>query len=86
MNFLISLQLLMAKEASCCGVMLGASTDAEWQEAAAYIAMGVMAGALKPIVGPVYRGLDAAPAAHEEVIGHKEGGGSHGKVVIDLSA
>ena len=78
----ITPRLLMGKESSICGVMLGASSDADWQEAAEYIAMGVSNGSLRPIVGRVFNGLESAPAAHEEVIAHT--GGSHGKIVIQV--
>ena len=65
------------------GVTLNASTNADWAEAAAFIAAGVASGTLRPLVGRVFKGLESAPNAHDEVIGHAAGAG--GKVVIELS-
>lgn len=73
---------IMRAEATVTGVMLYHATDEEFDETAAYIAAHVDAGVLKPLVGSVHVGLEAAPAAHEEVIDHKAG--AKGKVVITV--
>jgi NADPH:quinone reductase-like Zn-dependent oxidoreductase len=75
-------RLLMGRESSIHGVMLGASNDEDWAEASAYICAGCAAGTLLPLVGRVFRGLESAPAAHEEVIAHA--GGAQGKIVLEL--
>jgi NADPH2:quinone reductase len=75
---------LMAREASIVGVMLWHATESDFAEAGAYIHNGLVDGTLKPVVGPVFKGLEAAPAAHEDVMAHH--GGSAGKVVIEVVA
>lgn len=74
---------IMGREATVTAVMLYSNSGEDWDEAAAHIHAAVQAGALKPIVGSLHVGLGAAPAAHEEVIGHGARG-AQGKIVIEL--
>lgn len=78
----ITPRLLMAKEATVTGCMLWGNSGDDWSAATAAIHAGLAAGTLAPLVGRVLRGLEAAPAAHEEVIAHA--GGARGKIVIEL--
>lgn len=78
----INARELMTREAALVGVTLFANDEGDWDEAEAYIAAGAALGTLRPVVGTVLRGLESAPAAHEEVIAHV--GGARGKVVIEL--
>jgi NADPH:quinone reductase len=78
----ITPRLLMAKEATLTGVMLWGNADDDWTAAAAHIHAGLASGTLAPVLGTVHAGLEAAPAAHEEVISHA--GGARGKIIIEL--
>ena len=73
---------VMAREATVTGVMLWKATEEEFEEAAEYIADGLNAGKLKPIIGQVFDGLEKAAEAHDEVIEHKLG--SKGKIIIKV--
>lgn len=70
---------LMARQAYVIGVMLGGSTDAEREVAAAYINAKLSSGVLVPLVGEEFALADAG-AAHVAVIEHKSG--SNGKIVL----
>ena len=74
----------MAKEVTLTGVMLWHNSEEAWEGATAFIHNGLQQGTLRPVLGTVYTGLEAAPAAHDEVIGHA--GGSRGKIIIELPA
>ncbi|CAG0913353.1 unnamed protein product [Notodromas monacha] len=72
-------RLLMAKEASVVGVMLGASTEEETIETGRILVDGLREGWLVPVVDKEYR-IENVAEAHEEVLEHKSG--ALGKIVL----
>jgi NADPH2:quinone reductase len=74
---------LMRVEGTICAVFLPYASDEENATTAAYIEEGLASHKLHPIVGKVFKGLEEAPSAHEEVIAHSAG--SKGKIVIELA-
>lgn len=76
-------RVLMAKELTLSGVMLGRATAAERREAAAHVGAALRAGTLAPRVAREYA-LDDAPRAHADVLAQP--GGSAGKLVLRVQA
>jgi NADPH2:quinone reductase len=70
---------LMVREASCIGVMAGSMKPAEKIEAFDFICEGLQNGTLIPVVGAQFALADA-PAAHVDVIEHRDG--TAGKIVL----
>jgi len=73
---------VMAREATITGVMLWLANEQEFEEAANFIEQGLLSKRLKPIIGHLYKGLEKASEAHDEVISHTKG--TVGKIVIQI--
>ncbi|CAG0886614.1 unnamed protein product [Darwinula stevensoni] len=76
----INPRLLMLKEATVTGIMLGLSSEEEWKEVGQAIVKGVAEGWVKPIVQKEYP-LNDVKKAHHDVI---HGGKKRGKLVLVL--
>lgn len=81
-DVMITPREFITKEIILTGVGMFAATDDDYTESACYIEQGLSNGALQPVVGRVFQGLESAPAAHEEVIAHSAG--TQGKIVIEV--
>lgn len=76
----INPRILMGKESSVVGVMLGLTTQAEWNEMGAALGAGLEQGWLTPIVAKEYP-LAEVGQAHRDII---ESSGAKGKLVIKM--
>lgn len=73
---------LMTREAGVRGVFLFHASPEESAAAGAFISAGLAAGALAPVVGRVFEGIETVAEAVDAVL--NQAGGTTGKVVVKL--